>query len=317
MIENTSETSNEQFEAYVQVGGDLRKARIKANLEIGEVSRQLHLSGMIIEDIEQGRIERLSPLYRRGYISNYARLLGLDPASMMERLSYDEPPELREVLPVNQPGWKFDRYLKIATYLIVTTVIVPPLAYFFIEGGSRIMERDSTVVADQVPEVEQGSAQERQGRNRIARALSLEDADGVQEGSDAGHVSASALPLAAVRSARESTPNEQQSGEMLLPAAALVETEDGQFDSAAELSIELVEDSWVEIHDADGQRLEYDLLRAGQSRVYRGEAPFQLLLGRANAVKVSLNDELITYEGHERGDVARIRLLAEGEVERR
>ncbi len=316
MTEKTSDTSNEQFEAYVQVGEDLRKARIKASLEIGEVSRKLHLSGMIIEDIEQGRIERLSPLYRRGYISNYARLLGLDPALMMARLSYDEPPELREVLPVNHPGWKFDRYLKIATYLLVTTVIVPPLAYFFIEGGSRIMERDPAVVADQAPVVEQGVAQERQGRNRIARALSLEETDGSRDVGDAGHVSASALPLAAVRTARETSLHEQQSGDMLLPALELVENESEQPDSIVDLAIEVVEDSWVEIHDADGQRLEYDLLRAGQSRAYRGEAPFQLLLGRANAVRVSINDELITYEGHERGDVARFRLLAGGEVER-
>lgn len=316
MTEITSDTSNDQSEAYVQVGEDLRRARIKAGLDVGEVSRQLHLSGMIIDDIEQGRVERLSPLYRRGYIANYSRLLGLDPACLTGRLTDDEPPELREVLPVTQQGWKLDRYLKIATYVLVTTVIVPPLVYFFIEGGSRIMERDPALVADRTPAAEQGVEQERQGRSRIARALALEDSDQVRDSGEVGHVSASALPLAAVRSVREGSMDEQESTDLLLPAAELVKTESDQADSPATLSVELVEDSWVEIHDADGQRLEYDLLRAGQSRTYHGEAPFQLLLGRANAVKVSINDELVTYEGHERGDVARLRILAGGEVER-
>jgi cytoskeleton protein RodZ len=102
-----------------------------------------------------------------------------------------------------------------------------------------------------------------------------------------------------------------------LPAAELLELAVDEADAAAvELSVELLEDSWVEIHAADGERLEYDLLRAGQSRTYSGEAPFQLLLGRANAVRLMLGEELVTFDGHDRSDVARLRLLASGEVER-
>jgi cytoskeleton protein RodZ len=325
MIENTSETSNEQGQAYVEVGEELRKTRIESGLSIHDVSRQLHLSGMLIDDLEQGRTERLSPLYRRGYIANYARVLDLDPEALLSRLAQDEPPELREVLPVDRQGWKFERYLKVATYVLVTTVIVPPLVYFFIEGGSRIMERDPAtsnpaVAAEEsiVAEPTATQAGHGQGRNRIARALSLDESDGSREAGEMGHVAASALPLASARGSRDSISAERQSQEeLLLPAMELVETEyAGNLDGFVELTIELIEDSWVEIHDAAGQRLEYDLLRAGQELRYQGEAPFQLLLGRASAVEVRINDERVIYEGHDRNDVARFRLLAEGQVER-
>lgn len=317
MTENTSNTSKELLDAYVATGKRLQQARTDAGLTLKEVSQQLHLSGMIIDDIEQGRTDRLSPLYRRGYIANYARLLGLDPEPLMAALAQDEPPALREVLPVKQHGWKLERYLRVATYILVTTVIVPPLVIFFIEGGSRIMERDPVVAENEVPGSVQVAEHEPPGRTRMARALSLDESYTSSDTGDAGHVAASAMPLAAARPGRDSPLQETETGEILLPAAELLEAGgEEERDTSIELSIELLEDSWVEIHDAGGKRLEYDLLRTGQSRQYRGEPPFQLLLGRARAVEVRIGDELVTYDGHDRTDVARFQLLAEGEVER-
>lgn len=320
MTDQTSETSKEETGAYVRIGESLRQARLDAGMSVDQISRKLHLSSMIVEDIEHGKVERLSPLYRRGYVANYARALGLDPTPMLAEVSGDEtPPQLREVLPVSKRDWKFERYLRIATYVLVTTVIVPPLLYFFIEGGSRIMERDPVAASsDSAVSVERPDS-ERQGRNRIARALSLDEGDGGRGHGEVGHVSASALPLSAVRPLRENgTSEEFGTSDLLLPAMEMLEVADQEASDAVvlALSVELLEDSWVEIHAADGERLEYDLLRAGQMRSYRGEAPFQLLLGRANAVRLMLDDEIITYDGHDRGDVARLRLLAGGEIER-
>ena len=319
MTETTSETSKEEVGAYVQIGEELRKARIEAGKDIDEVSRQLRLPGMIIEDIEHGRVERLSPLYRRGYIVNYARILGLDSSTLLAAVSEEEElPELRKVLPVNHQGWKFERYLRIATYVLVTTVIVPPLLYFFIEGGSRIMERNPVAENSEPVIADEQNNGERHNRGRIARALALDESNAGQESGEVGHVSASALPLAAVRPLRESEQaDDTRSQDLLLPATELLEVTAEQDDVAImELSVELLEDSWVEIHAADGERLEYDLLRAGQSRSYRGEAPFQLLLGRASSVRLMIADEVVTFDGHDRGDVARLRLLADGGVER-
>ncbi len=320
MTEKTSETSKEQeTSTYVRIGGELRQARIEAGKDIKDISRQVRLPGILIEDIESGRVERLSPLYRRGYIVNYARALGLDPASLLATVSDEEAlPELREVLPVDQQGWKFERYLRIATYVLVTTVIVPPLLYFFIEGGSRIMERNPVAESSEPVIAGEHPDGERNNRGRIARALALDESNGRRESSEVGHVSASALPLAAVRPLRESgSADEAQAQNLLLPAVDLLEVAAEEAGAAImELSLEVIEDSWVEIHASDGERLEYDLMRAGQSRTYRGEAPFQLLLGRANAVRLTIADEVVTFDGHDRGDVARLRLLAGGQVER-
>lgn len=306
MTENTSTPETEESQIHIEAGERLRQAREKAGLSHADITERLHLSGAIIDDIEQGRVERLPGIYRRGYIANYARLLGLDPESLLGASPEDELPELREVLPVSRTGWKFEQYLKIATYVLVTTVIIPPLVYFFIQGGSRIMDRQPEVAA-----VEQPS--DRQSDGTSAADARQAEGGGGEEGPS--HFSASTLPLPAVRPLGETTVSiEPESGTAGAPD--LSDSVDAAPDTGVDLGIELNEDSWVEIYSADGERLEYDLLRAGDTRAYNAEAPFRLMLGRARAVSLSLEGEPVIYEGHDRGDVVRLEITADGEVRR-
>lgn len=308
MTEDTSTRENEESQIHIEAGARLRRAREEAGLSHADVTEHLHLSGVIIDDIEQGRVERLPGIYRRGYITNYAQLLGLDPESLLGPSPEEEPPELREVLPVSRTGWKFEQYLKIATYILVTTVIVPPLVYFFIQGGSRIMDRE--------PEAGSVAVEQRTDAESSKASGSQELVDGSQ--SDEGeptHFSASTLPLPAVRPLGKDTvsilPEEQAVIDPELSESAETAASPG-----VELGIELTQDSWVEIYSADGERLEYDLLRAGDTRTYQAEAPFSLMLGRARAVSLSLEGDPVIYEGHERGDVVRLEIMADGEVRR-
>lgn len=309
--ETTSEKIDQHTDHYIRIGATLAQARKDAGLSRRVITERLRLPGLVIEDIECGRVDRLSGLYRRGYITNYARLVGLDPAALLAEVTDDELPELREVLPVNAQSWKFERYLKIATYALVTTVIVPPLLYFFIQGGSRIMEREPAPdLADTV--VQEPATGTEQGGSRIARTLPL-DETGVRQSREGGHVSASAIPLSP-RSSRDPEAGMAEGGNPGVLDASPIGPAEAQAVALNRLAIEVTGDSWIEIHDADGQRLEYDLIRAGESRGYEGRAPFRLLLGRANAVNLVLDGQEIEYEGHDRGDLARLELLASGEV---
>lgn len=299
-----TERHEQQQQKYRQIGAELRKRRKSQGLDQRQVGEALHLPGMVINDLETGRIEHLSSLYRRGYIRNYARLLNLDPAALLDEADENLPP-LQQVMPADKGQWRLERYLKIATYAIVTIAIVPPIAYFFIAGGSRMIERDTSLA--ETPLIEQGNGQP------AAHSSLLSSRQEPSSKSDAGHVSASVLPLSPIRPLRKP--------EQLAPGA------EAQSDEAAaviqpapllsnQIRLELLEDSWIEIQDSAGTRLEYDLLRAGQQRMYQGEPPFRLLLGRSSSVAVELNGKAVSWEGQDSADVARIRILADGTVER-
>lgn len=316
MTENTSAsneptTQRESRERYERIGAELRRRREALSLEQSDVARRLHLPGMVVNDIETGQVDKLSGLYRRGYIRNYARLLELDPDDVLADAGEDVLPQLREVLPVSKREWKLERYLKVATYAVVTVAIVAPLVYLFIDGGTRMLDRDpavgdSTMAAQPTDRVEQGSP------DGVPDEPSRERSS---EPSPARHVSASALPLNPVRPSREGAA-EEISGAVASPdpSGESPPAEEGTPLSALEL--QLLEDSWIEIHDAEGTRLEYDLLRSGQTRSYEGLAPFRLLLGRSSAVTLQVNGQQVIWDGHESGDVAEIAIAANGEVER-
>jgi len=76
------------------------------------------------------------------------------------------------------------------------------------------------------------------------------------------------------------------------------------------LVIETSADSWIEIYGENESHLEMDLVRAGSSREYRGKGPFQITIGRASAVILSLDGESIDLEPHTHDDVASLLLAA-------
>ncbi|MGB0513396.1 MAG: helix-turn-helix domain-containing protein [Wenzhouxiangellaceae bacterium] len=276
-------------------GAVLAQARKRKGIALADAARELKLTRSIVEQIEAGQFDRIAAIYRRGYISNYARLLGLDPAPLLNGLGPDEAEPLREVLPLPRSGHRMSRWINFSTYALVSAVIVAPLVYFFVLGGARLFEAEIGPLPG--GDVTRGAAlEQRPGyRDRIADALSMRAA-----GDDAGegaHLSASALPLNAIRSLEPAA----------LPETALgapVTTIEPPADPRERLALELVADSWVEIEDADGQRLEFDLLRAGTRREYLGMPPFTLLLGRANAVSISLQGQSVSFDGADRAGVA-------------
>jgi cytoskeleton protein RodZ len=77
------------------------------------------------------------------------------------------------------------------------------------------------------------------------------------------------------------------------------------------LRLRFPEDSWVEIYDAEGERLFFNLVKGGRSIEVEGTPPLRVLLGYARGVEVEYNGEPFDIRPHTREDVARFRVGAE------
>jgi cytoskeleton protein RodZ len=76
----------------VAAGNPLAVARAAAGLSIADVGRQLKLSGWQVEALESGDYKRLpGPVFVRGFIRNYARLLKIDPAPLLAEIAAPVP----------------------------------------------------------------------------------------------------------------------------------------------------------------------------------------------------------------------------------
>ncbi len=293
--------------AEEEIGARLRKQRRKRRISVEEAARALKLAPSTLHEIEKGELGRFESLYRRGYLRNYARFLGLDPEPLLQMLRDSDLPPLKTVVPVGKSAPKLDRFLRVATYAIVTTLIIPPLVLIYIQGGLGFLDRERGASVDTETSVVLSTEQ-------VADVLVGDESgeDSVEAVPEpTGPVTASALPLSPIRPVRDPEPTPEAPGsDGEIDASAVEEAPDPR----SVLQVELLSDSWLEIYAADGERLEFDLLRAGEQREFSAEAPFRLLVGRGNAVQLSLDGEAVEFDGQGRGDIVRFEIGSDGTV---
>lgn len=85
----------------LRLGEWLRSTRLRRGFSLAEIERDTRINRLYIEALEEEHFEVLpAPVYTRGFLRSYARILGLDPAEAVAMLPADlpQPPGL-EPLP--------------------------------------------------------------------------------------------------------------------------------------------------------------------------------------------------------------------------
>jgi len=72
--------------------------------------------------------------------------------------------------------------------------------------------------------------------------------------------------------------------------------------------VSATKDSWVDVRDAQGNRLLYEVINAGRSVTVEGNAPLSVFLGNVEGVRVEFNGQPFDVSPFRRGEVARFTL---------
>ncbi len=271
-------------------GALLARARETQNLSMADAARQLKLSVWQVEALETGLYDRLpGPVFVRGFIRNYARLVKLDPEELAQ-LAGDSwpqsaprpetPPSQNIPFPAaHRPRWR--------NYAIAATAIAGALAvyeFYFNESGTVLM-RPVEVTPAGVTVVSQPQ--------RAAGAVPEQAA--AQTG-----VPAITTAAAAATIVRDAPPAD--AGSALSSPGAAPQT------GKARARLVFDDESWVEIRDRDGKVIFSQLNRAGTSRIVNGLPPLSLVVGNAPGVRLIYNDQPVDLAPHTRIDVARLTL---------
>lgn len=276
-------------------GPRLRHIREARGLTVEQISQRIRVRERIIEDIEREETDHIAPVYLRGYVRAYAAGLGLDPHELdaETRAAAGEEPELRSVFNVSRRQGVTERWLKAGSYLVATALI-----------AALVWQ-----VTQQAVQLSEGRSPISQGAPSPAAEPSAASSDGrTDDTARNSHVAASIASL-------EKLKNRPVEAGPAVPEQAwsAIRQPDRLQPGESQLDIRVSADSWVEITDSSGTRLERDLLRAGNERSYRGRPPFDLMLGRATAVELMLDGEPVDLAPHVRGNVARLSLSARDE----
>lgn len=265
----------------------MRAARTAQNLSVGEVARQLRLSVAQIEALEANAFERLpGPVFVRGFMRNYARLLHLDPDVLLRALA--PPPteeESRRVPAVARgkpmPATKTVRWPRYAVLLVM--LLAALAAYELYLSGPVPVEKEKPPSVVAVPAPIAPPATEAPAPIRAESVA----AGGAQSDAEVTPEAPVTPPSPVAAAERGSSASSSREGELHLTFEA---------------------DSWVEVRDRNGKTIFSRLNLQGTDQRVRGTPPLVVVVGNPRGVRLTYNDRLIDLNPHIKRDVARLTL---------
>ncbi len=266
------------------VGETLARARTALGMSVEDCAQQLKFAPRKLEALEQGRYDQLpAGTYARGMLRAYARLLNLDAEALVLRAAdqvkftdtTDSAVSLRRPIPFSEAGKRGN--LVYVALSVVALVVVAWVAWGWQQDRGRTAKL-SFVPAAQAP----AHKQENAVLATVTPSISpIQQAPAVEPGSQVAPPQAAQL---------------QPSG---VPLAA----------GMKRLVLRFERESWVEIRGGNGRKLLVSQVHApGSERVVEGEPPFVLVLGNAQHVKLTYDDQPVDLAPHVKVDVARLSL---------
>jgi cytoskeleton protein RodZ len=299
-------------------GAHLRGVREQRGLSLHQVAVELHVSDFIIEALERGDYAVLGgAVFVRGHLRNYARALGI---SENEVLSLYDQAQDRPTAPnlVTQHNTGMtprarDWYMRAATGGVVLVLLVLAVSWWQRRPEERAEPVQEQVEAAPLPAT-------------ATSAVALVPSGAAQPvpQQSAANLSTPLAPSpvkpAVSRPQREehkpaNVPAQTPAAAAPAPTRQVV-TGSGDAASLTHVQFSLSSASWIEVYDASGKRLYYDLAPAGNTLDLNGTGPLQVFLGNAPGVSVELNGSTFDIKPYSRSDnTARFKLGTPGGTE--
>ena len=279
-------------------GSVLAAARDELNLSVGDVARHLKLSPAQVEALETGAYERLpGRVFVRGFLRNYAKLLGLDPQPLLRgiesqmpqpALAEERPSSTHVVMPRDEPA-RWPLYTVVGAALVVLALAV--YEFGFNEPQTAPREAQDSAGLPAAPESAAGTLPlQTDSASAEKLAIASAPASGVT-----GDVSTAAGPLPGPAS----------------PAAAETTTAAATKPARAGergLYFRFDEESWVEVRDRNDRVIFSKLNSAGSEERVSGMPPLKLIVGNARGVHLTSDEQPVDLTPHTGVSVARLTL---------
>lgn len=312
----TTEAAEAPFSEPAGVGkspGDmLRRAREQRGWTQQDVADELHLDRRVIETIEADRFRALgAPVYARGHLRKYAQLLDIEPETVLasyESLGEGERVAMPDIaVPVATPA-PSDRRSSVWIALGALAVCVAALAIW------KVAELPQTPPASQsTPVVEEPAATQSAAPAEEASEPVPDEVSATEESASASSEAAPST-IESVADTESAPATTAPVAVAAAPAAAAEPAPVVAESGPVELVLEFSEPSWVEVYDAAGAKLMFDIGQPGAPRTLSGSAPLTVLLGKATAVQVTVDGQRIVVPRRAGRDAARFSVDAGGAV---
>lgn len=303
-------------------GSRLRQARLSKGLEVSRMAAQLHLGDAMVEALEKDDYDSLpGPVFTRGYLSNYSRLLGLDSQQILD--------DYERLVPADADGSPLAQKSRIkadvkSSHLLVRTVtwllvmLVIGLLVVWWQGRLSWPLYDSTPVGtstDSLPMVDEATELPDETLVPVVTPVAEAEPEWEQpqeQGIEPAIVAAprnQGAPGVSDPVPTEAEPAPAVEVAPVVEPTAVVDTEPSEEprSAVASASIEFLfsASSWLDVRDASGENKIIGVMGKDTRRTLTGVPPFSVVLGNARVVEVLVNGQPYDVNVHIRGNVAR------------
>ncbi|VAW60221.1 hypothetical protein MNBD_GAMMA11-2754 [hydrothermal vent metagenome] len=302
-----------------EFGSELKQARRALSMSITDVADKLLVSEDIIKAIENSQSDKLPALtFTKGYIRSYARLVAI-PADKIISAYLSVAPEQssslssRTALPSQASSNHF--FIQVITIAVVVFAVVGFFFWVFQTDFSLhkpdIAQDDVQAVSAQpdslVTEVISSDTDELPDKPVLLKTDSSQQ--NTQRPVVVNEVAKRAPVLNNKRDADESH-SEVSAGREGTVAGDIDKTT-----VIKPLVLTAIKASWVEVKDAHGLRLYYQLLDAGKEISLQGVPPYAVFLGNARQVRAEINNEIVAFDQLLVGNRKTVHLIIEADAQ--
>ena len=283
------------------LGEMLAAERERQGLGRNDIAQRLHMSGYQIEALEKGDYTRLPRgTFLRGFVRNYAKVLGLAPERVLPLLDEGAPPQTAPGIVVPTQNIRFDPlnerfshpFLKAGAFAALMLALGFAAMYWFlfvrttpVTPAKKASSPPAVVASAPTPPP-------------VATPAPAEPpVSAVPE----KPVPAPAIPAKPEPARAEPAKAEPAKAEAAPPVAKTVA---GSGEGSV-LKFRFKGSSWVEIRDAKGRVLLSRLNQPGSEAEVSGRPPFNVVVGNAPEVQLFYNDHEFDLEPHTKVAVAR------------
>jgi cytoskeleton protein RodZ len=292
-VESVAENpDNAANSAPRSLGQILALERERHGLSRADVAQRLHMSAYQIEAIETGDYSRLPRgTFLRGFVRNYAKILGIAADSMLQMLPEAAPSEKKPGIVVPTYNIRFDPigerlqspYVKAATLAVVAVALAFAGLYWWFFIRPTTIARKPPVPASVAVTAPQKMAAPQPSEVFVPPAP----------------------PQAAPAKVEAKPEAKKPEPPKVVAEAAKPEPAPAKPADGSTLKFRFKGASWVEIRDAKGRLLLSRLNPPGSEAEVSGKPPFNVIVGNAPEVQLFYNDHEFDLEPHTKVAVAR------------
>jgi cytoskeleton protein RodZ len=304
-LKNIPEELSEDMEV-MGPGQILSDARKKMGLTQDDVAKNLNFRTTLVDEIESEVFDKNIPeTFNRGYLRNYAKLVNVSQEDVMA--SYDQlnvaKTQASELQSFSRGTEKLAESNRImwVSYLILAILIGSTVVWWMQNNTEQALKETIISSENQKTDLLNGD----QTSEILTPKVENTDADNVIE--------APSLPFVELSqdSSNLTTPvtqieNVQISAESTAQIENILESEPEVI--LTNVTFTFSGDCWVNISDANGERIAWGVKKLGYVMKISGQAPFNVTLGRPELVAINFSDEIIDMSQFNVGNIAKFTL---------